>query len=161
MQASNACAVVARFAAAAGHANFEVVMNAAVALRKETVFDHQAPSLSRDEVLARYRRLREIATRHHANVLGFLSKDAILQHARRLGLAEGKTLVLDSMDELTLAFDLAIYTAPVGRSRAIDRYANSARLARGSEEAFMLEAMRNARFAVLLVQSRHPSAGLM
>jgi hypothetical protein len=73
----------------------------------------------------------------------------------------GKTIVLDSMDELTLAFDLAIYTAPVGRSRAIDRYASSARLTPGSEEAVMLEAMRNARFAVLLVRRRNESGGLI
>jgi hypothetical protein len=65
------------------------------------------------------------------------------------------------MDELTLAVDLAIYTAPVGRSRAIDRYANSARFAWGKEEALMLEAMRNARFAVLLARGRHPSVGLI
>jgi hypothetical protein len=136
-------------------------MNAAAALRKGTVFDQPAPSPNRDEVLARYRRLREIGVRHHTNVLGFLAKDAILDHARRLGLAQGKTLVLDSMDELTLAFDLAIYTAPAGRSRAIDRYANSARLAPTSEEAVVLDAMRNARFALLLARRRHESAGLI
>jgi hypothetical protein len=142
-------------------ANFEIAMTAAVALREDTVFDRPPPSLSRGETLARYRRLREIGMRHHANVMDSLSKDAIFGHARRLGLAEGKTLVLDSMDELTLALDLAIYTAPPGRSRAIDRYANSARLAHGCEEAVMLEAMRNARFAVLLVRRRHESAGLI
>ncbi|MGD1037789.1 MAG: hypothetical protein ABR878_11465 [Roseiarcus sp.] len=136
-------------------------MIAAAALRNKTVFDQQTPSPSRGETLARYRRLREIGKRHHDNVLGFLAKDAILDHARRLGLAVGKTLVLDSMAELTLAIDLAIHTAPPGRSRAIDRYANSARLAPGTEEAVMLEAMRDARFAILLAQSRHSSAGLI
>ena len=65
----------------------------------------------------------------------------MLQHARRLGLAHGKTLMLDSIDELPLAFDLAIHTAPVGRSRAIDRYARSAQFAQGSDEALVLGAM--------------------
>ena len=41
--------------------------------------------------------------------------------------------------------DLAIYTAPPRRSRAIDRYAKSAQLPPGSDEALMLEAMRAAR----------------
>ena len=136
-------------------------MIGAAALRSETVFDPQAPSPSRGETLARYRRLREIGVRHHANVLDFVAKDAVLDHARRLGLAQGKTLVLDSMDELTLAFDLAIYTAPAGRSRAIDRYANSARFGQSSEETAVLEAMRDARFAVLSTQRRRPSAGLI
>jgi hypothetical protein len=49
---------------------------------------------------------------HHSAALDFLSKDAIISQARRLGLAQGKTLVLDSMNDLTLAFDLTIHTAP-------------------------------------------------
>ncbi len=136
-------------------------MVAAVGLQNENTPEQQALPPSRGEVLARYRLLRDIGKRHHSEAMKHLSKEAILHHARRLGLAFGKTLILDNMEELTLAFDLAIYTAPAGRSRAIDRYARSAQFAPGSDEAIMLEAMRNARFAVILVQRRHPSAGLI
>ena len=136
-------------------------MVANVGLREENVLAQPAPSPSRGDVLARYRHMREISKRHHSNVMNFLSKDAIMHHARRLGLANGKMFVLDSMDELTLAFDLAIYTAAVGRSRAIDRYARSAPFAPGSDEALVLEAMCNARFAVVVVRRRHPAAGLI
>lgn len=136
-------------------------MVAAVALRNENPVKHEPPTPSRDEVLARYRHLREISERHHSKALDFLSADAMLQHARRLGLAHGKTLMLDSIDELPLAFDLAIHTAPVGRSRAIDRYARSAQFAQGSDEALVLGAMCNARFAVVLVLRRHQAAGLI
>jgi len=139
----------------------EIVMVTAVGLRRETTVEPQAPSPGRGEVLARYRYLREISKRHLSDAMKFLSRDAVLHHARRLGLTCGKTLILDNMDELTLAFDLAIHTAPDGRSRAIDRYARSARFAPGSDEALMLEAMRNSRFAVVMVQSRHPSVGLI
>ena len=155
-----ACVAVARSAAADPGRSFEVIM-AAVALQKEKIFEQQAPPPSRGEVLARYRDLREISKRHHSSALDFLSGDAVLHRARRLGLAAGKTFILDSMDELTLAFDLAIHTAPAGRSRAIDRYARSAQLAEGSDEALVLEAMCNARFAVVSVQRRHQSAGLI
>ena len=134
-------------------------MVAAVALRTEGNVEPQVPS--RGEVLARYRHLREISKRHHSDALSLLSRDAILHQARRLGLADGKVLILDSMDELTLAFDLAIHTAPAGRSRAIDRYARSTRFASGSDEALMLQAMCNARFAIVVVRRRHPSAGLI
>jgi hypothetical protein len=79
--------------------------------------------MSRDEILARYRHLRAIATRHHTEVLQFLSRSALLEQARQLGLTTGKTLVAESMDEVTLVFDLAIYTTRPGHSRAIDRYA--------------------------------------
>lgn len=131
------------------------------ALRTDEGLDHQAPAVSRNEALTRYRCLREIGKRHHSSVMSFLSRDAILQQGRRLGLASGRTFLLDSMDELTLAVDLAIYSAPAGRSRAIDRFARSARFLKGSDEAVVLEAKRNARFAIMVVQDRHPAAGLL
>jgi len=65
------------------------------------------------------------------------------------------------MDELTLALDLAVYTAPPGRTRALDRYARSARFAPGSDEARVLDAMRHARFTIGQVKSRHEAAGLI
>jgi hypothetical protein len=136
-------------------------MAAAVGLRIENTVEPQAPPPNRGEVLARYRHLRQISKQHHSEAMDFLSQDAVLHHARRLGLAVGKTFILDHMDELTLAMDLAIHTAPDGRSRAIDRYARSARFAPGSDETLMLDAMRNARFAVVVVQRRHPSVGLI
>lgn len=131
----------------------------AVALRKQSTFEH--PAQNREAVFARYHRLREISRMHHTKALDFLSKDAILHQAGRLGLAVGRTLCCDNMEELTLAFDLAIHTAPVGRSRAIDRYAGSVQFAAGADEALVLEAMRHARFAVVAVERRHPSAGLV
>jgi hypothetical protein len=123
--------------------------------------DRQEPTPSRNEVLARYRHLREISKQHFFTIMKLISRDAILRHARGLGLAIGKTLVLDRMEELSLAYDLAIYTAPGDRSRAVDRYARSARFEAGSDEALMLDAMCNARFSVVSVRRRHPVAGLI
>jgi hypothetical protein len=112
-------------------------------------------------VLARYRHLREISKRLNSDIMKCLSAETLLQHARRIGLAVGKTFVLDNMEDMTLAFDLAIHTAPAGRSRAIDRYAKSTRLPPQSDEALVLEAMRTAHFAILSVRNRHPAAGLL
>jgi len=116
---------------------------------------------SRDEILTRYPHLRAISVRHHSGALEFLSKSALMEHARHLGLTVGKALVAESMDELTLAIDLAIYTARPGHSRAIDRYARAAQLQPGSDEFVVLEAMRQARFSVWRVERRHEVAGLI
>ncbi len=116
--------------------------------------------MSRDEILARYRQLRAISTRHHTEALKFLSQSALLEQARQLGLAMGKTLVAEGMDELTLAIDLVIFTARPGHSRAIDRYAaRAAQLQPGSSELGVLEAMRRARFSVWRVERRHVTNG--
>jgi hypothetical protein len=121
--------------------------------------DNELPS--RNQVLARYRQFREIGKRHHHKILEFLSADALLHQARRLRLAHGKTLLLEHMDELYYAYDLAIYTAPAGRMRAIDRYARSARFAAGSDEAVVLAAMRASCFSILAIERRHEAAGLI
>jgi hypothetical protein len=131
------------------------------ALREDSAVAKPAVLLSRAEVLTRYRHFREISKQHHSAALDFLSKDAIISQARRLGLAQGKTLVLGTMDDLTLAFDLTIHTAPKDRSRAIDRYARAVRLAPGSDEGLVLEAMRRARFSIIGILRRHDVAGLI
>jgi hypothetical protein len=136
-------------------------MAAAVALREEISPAGPAPAWTREQVLTRYRHFRAISKQHHSGAMDFLAKDAILQQARRLGLARGKMLMLDDMDELTYAFDLAIHTAPADRSRAIDHYARSARLPQGSDEALMLDAMRQARFSIICIKRRHEAAGLI
>ena len=117
--------------------------------------------VSREEILTRYRHLRAMATRHHSEALKFLSRSALLEQARHLGLTVGKTLVAESLDEMTLAFDLAIHTARPGHSQAIDRYARAAQLQPGSDEFVVLEAMRQARFSVWRVERRHEVAGLI
>jgi hypothetical protein len=132
---------------------------AAVALRKEDAFEQLTPS--RVQVLTRYRHLRKISKGHLANAVKLAAGTALLQQAKRLGLAFGKTILLDSEDEMNFVFDLLIHTAPPGRSRAIDRYAAAAKLQQGTDEALMLEAMRNARFVIFKVKQRHPSVGLI
>jgi hypothetical protein len=141
--------------------NVEVAIDTAVALLAEGNAERLEPMWSRDEAIARYRQLRAVSKQHNSGAMKLLSRDAILQHARRLGLAQGKTLILDNADQLAMVYDLAIYTAPADRSRAIDRYARSARFAAGSDEALVLEAQRQTRFAIVSVTRRHPAAGLI
>jgi hypothetical protein len=117
--------------------------------------------MTRDEILQRYRHLRAISTGHHSSALKFLSRQALLEHAKRLGLAVGGMLVAEREAEMTLVFDLALYTAKERRSRALDRYARATPLPPGSDAARMLEAMCHARFSVWRIDRRHERAGLI
>jgi hypothetical protein len=117
--------------------------------------------MSRDEILTRYRHWRALAMRHHTEALKFLSRSALLEQARQLGLTSGKTMVADSIDEMTLVFDLAIYTNRLGHSRAIDRYARAAQLQPGSDDLVVLTAMRQACFSIWRVERQHEIAGLI
>jgi hypothetical protein len=118
-------------------------------------------ALGRAELLARYRHLREIGRQHHSQLVHLLSKHAVMSQARRLGLIQGNRLVLGSADDLTLVFDLLIYTAPKDRSRAIDRYAKAAPPLPGTDATAVLRAMQQAQFAIITRTGRHPVAGLI
>jgi hypothetical protein len=117
--------------------------------------------MQRDEILERYRRVREISKRHHSGALRCLAGDTILEHAKQLGLAHGRTIVAGSEEEMTLIFDLAIHTARPGRSRPIDRYAKAAAPASGSDEARTLEAMCRSRFSIWRIEGDHEAAGVV
>jgi hypothetical protein len=65
--------------------------------------------MTRREILARYRHLRQISKEQHQAVLDVIGLNVVLTWAKRLGLAQGRTLLLESELELLLAEDLAIY----------------------------------------------------
>ena len=117
--------------------------------------------MGRTEILTRYRHLRAISTHHHNEALRFVPDSALMEQARRLGLTVGKMLVAESLDEVTLAYDLALYTAPPGRSRGMERYVRHAAAAPGSDEDVMLQALLRARFSVWRIERRHETAGLV
>ena len=116
--------------------------------------------MNREEKLQRYRHLRAINTKQQTSALDCVSQATMLDCARRLGLARGRTLILDDPDELTLVFDLVVHVRMGGRSRAIDRYAAGHKPPPGSDDDLVLSAARNARFAIWRVQRRHEIAGL-
>lgn len=117
--------------------------------------------MSRTEVLARYRRLRQISKQQHEAVLDIIAPDVLLDWAKRLDLTEGKAVVLENDNEMTLPEDLAIYLPRLGHAHPLDRYARVARFAPGSDEAIVLAAMRRARFSLWRVERRHPTTGLI
>ena len=119
------------------------------------------PPMPRSEILARYRRLRQISKEHHQAVLDIIAPDVVLNWAKRLDLTQGRTVLLESEHEMTLVEDLAIYLPRLGRSHPLDRYARAAQFASGSGEAIVLEAMRQARFSLWRVERRHETAGLV
>ena len=119
-----------------------------------------AAEVTRDQKLARYRHLREINTGQQTGALRRIAGDTILEYGRRLGLVHGRTLVCDSSSEMTLIFDLAVYTSKAGRSRGIERYARSVGPTLTGDEAMMLRAAQAAQFRIWRVDRPHEIVGL-
>ena len=117
---------------------------------------------SRQEALDRTRHLRKVASRHLDGALKHLTRKAIGEAARRLGLLSRRTIAVDNEEEMTLAFDLAVFAGGTGRhSRAIDRYARAHPFPEDSDEAVILAALPESLFHIMAVKERHPLAGLI
>jgi hypothetical protein len=116
--------------------------------------------MTRAEAIERYRHLRAISKQHLGAALDFIAKPTLMEYARKLGAVRANTIILDDMADFAYIYDLALYTAKEGRSRAIDRYARSVHPARDSDEALMLCAAQAAYFATCLVEGPHETAGL-
>ena len=118
--------------------------------------------MTREEIIERYRRDRAISAGIQTGALDHIPRAAILRQAKRLGLSDGKVLRVSHEDELTLVFDLLLYTVSSGsRSRGIDRYARSHQPPPGSDELRVLTALQAARFSLFQIKERHPVAGLV
>jgi hypothetical protein len=133
----------------------------ASALAMTTRHIPESPPMTRTEILTRYRRLRQISKEHHRAVLDIIAPGVVMDWAKRLGLTQGRTLVIESEHEMTLAEDLATYLPRLGRSHPLDRYARAAPFAPDADEAIVLEAMRHARFSLWRIERRHETVGLI
>ena len=74
--------------------------------------------MTRIEVLTRYRHLRQISKEHHQAVLDITAPDVVLDWAKRLGLTQGRTVVLESEHDMTLVEDLATYPDRAAHTRS-------------------------------------------
>jgi hypothetical protein len=132
-----------------------------LALKSATPSPGAFSDSDREAVLAQYRRYRALSRAHNSRILKQIPGGAFLKQARRIGLARGKTVEAEEMDELFLVLDLAIHTAPPDRMRPIDRYARTVDAEADSDDERVLEAMRQSRFAILGIERRHEIAGLI
>jgi hypothetical protein len=118
-------------------------------------------ALSRAAILSRYRRYRDIRTDIQTTVLENIPHSRFLECARRIGLSDGKLLFTNNQVELTLAFDLALYTANPGRTRAIDRCARKRLETSGPDETLVLKGLQASRFSIFRVIRRCEPAGVL
>lgn len=114
---------------------------------------------TRSGILTRYRHLRQISNKLHQSVLDIIAADVLIDWARRLDMTEGKAVVPETEDELTLPEDLAIYLPRLGHPHPLDRYARVASF--GPDEAVVFTAMCRARFSLWRIERRHHITGLI
>jgi hypothetical protein len=139
-------------------------MQGIMALALQTSLDlrgGEMHSLSREDLLARYRQYRDIRTEIQTATLENIPHSSFLKQAKRLGISDGKVLFTDDQVELTLAFDLSLYTSKHGRTRVIDRYARAHAEDLSPQFRQVLTALCASRFSLFEVVERHELAGVV
>jgi len=111
-------------------------------------------------MVRRYKRLRKVGRRLNNSLVETLSREAIDWTARRLGLWQNGTLVLETRDETHVLMDHAIHACFEDSRNAVDRYIEAHPPEPGSDEAAVLEAARRAFFAILEVEEVMPGVGV-
>jgi hypothetical protein len=118
-------------------------------------------ALSRPAILSRYRRYSDLRKDIQTAALENISPSSFLAHAKRIGLSDGKFLFTDDTVELTLAYDLAVYTAQAGRTRAIDRCVRRRLPVSTPDEALVLKALQASRFSIFRTTGKCEPAGVV
>ncbi len=106
-----------------------------------------------DRSLAARQRFLELAVRQ-------TPRAKIQEWAERLGLAVADSFTQVGEAELAFAYDLAVFTALPGRSRAVDRMAKQFLTLEG-EAALVLNGLLRAWVSVFRVLGPHPEAGFI
>ncbi|MGD9880188.1 MAG: hypothetical protein AB7F22_17995 [Reyranella sp.] len=122
--------------------------------------DEQMQSPGADGPLERYRRWRRYRGSIQTAALKHVSQSTLLEQARRIGMARGAALIVSSESEMSLLYDLAVYGAKEGRTRAIDRYASAQSTSSDPNEALVLKALRESRFSWFRIIARQPPFGV-
>ncbi|HEY3778676.1 MAG TPA: hypothetical protein VGL35_11525 [Rhizomicrobium sp.] len=128
------------------------------AVRQSCIPANDPVARSRVEMISRYRRFRAISKMHANGAFHYMAWEFFRDQARRLGIAHGKTFILNAIDELAFANDLALYGRHGTCKRPLDRYAAAQCFLPDSDEALVLRAMLAARFVIVRVERHHPEA---
>ena len=112
-----------------------------------------------DEHLKNYKRLRVVGQGLNHTLTQQVSKAALTESAKKLGLLKGKVLVFGSEDELTIVFDYCLYNYRRGDKNIIERYAEQNPRVPGSDEMILLQGMLRSHYSVFQVQQTYPGRG--
>lgn len=117
--------------------------------------------LSAEELWAFYRRCGALRLRFQQMAAKSVPAARLVEHCKALGLMVDRELYQVNEGELDFALDLAVYSAPPGRSRAIDRIARQYAGREGEESALVLNALSRSWLSLFRVLGPHPEAGLL
>jgi hypothetical protein len=111
-------------------------------------------------LLPRYKHLRQVAMRLNTSLVKTLPRDVLDEGGKRLGMLKGNKLLLDSEDMISVLMDFCIYDVRRQGLNAIERFLAESPPPAGSEDMVLLQAMREARYSLFVIESKESGVSI-
>ncbi len=108
---------------------------------------------NRSEIVSRYKRLRAAAFDLNNRLVTRLSKEAMLEGARKLGMLRRGTLVFDSEDQSAVLMDYCLYDVRFKGRNVIEEYLIESPPDSESDEMTCLRAKQHTIYSLFVVES--------
>lgn len=110
----------------------------------------------RSNGIKEYKKLRETARSLNSKIIKVVPKEVINQTAKDMNMLSGRTLVLDSEDELSFLFDRIIYDVPCDGKSTLEHFEIESSSQLSEMEKEIIQAMKNAYFSLFEVVGSVP-----
>jgi SEC-C motif-containing protein len=111
-------------------------------------------------LLPRYKHLRQVSMRLNSSLVKTLPRDVLDEGGKRLGMLKGNKLILDSEDMSSVLMDFCIYDVRRQGLNAVERFLAESPPPSESEQMILLQAMREARYSLFVIERKEPGVGI-
>ncbi len=108
----------------------------------------------------RYRSLRALCKALNSRMLKIVPRHAMLETAEAIGIQRDGVLIFETQDVTSVHMDSCLYDWCEDGENLVQRYARQHPAEPCTDESLLLDACLRAKFAVLVVQSVAPGAGV-
>jgi len=106
-----------------------------------------------------YKHLREVGRNLNTEIINQLSKSALTECAKKLGIVKNKTLLFNNDEELSVLFDYCLYSYRRGGKNPIERYLENTPPSQNSDEMRLLQAMSQSYYSMFTIEEVYPEQG--
>jgi len=108
----------------------------------------------------RYLSLRALGISLGSRIIKTIPRQAYDEIGRALGILRDGALVFDSLDMTSVLMDCCLYDWFVDGKNLVERYVEMHPAEPGTDESYLLQAYLQAKYRIVVAQSRVPEAGL-
>jgi hypothetical protein len=115
---------------------------------------------NQDELITRYQRIRQVGLKLNNMLVQRLDKSRLQEGAQQLSMLRGDVMVFDSVDMSSVLMDYCLHDVRRHGRTVIEDLLAEGRFPPGSDEWVYLDAIREAKYGIFLVERIEPGVGV-